>query len=105
MTKPKRSIQESEQPAKVWQVDELSGQLNGITGDISEIKGLIKGLSGVHPTKDELRLELQKRDNNIDSLQKTIAAYSRVLWIVASAFIVLVVGMVWQFITNSGMRS
>lgn len=76
----------------------------GLAGDISELKGLVRGLSGTHPTKDEMQLELKERDGEIKALKKTIAGYNKVLWGVAMSFISLVVLMVWQYIINSGMK-
>lgn len=97
-----RNIEENEKPAKVWQVNQLGEKVDALITSIEETKQLIKDQSSTYPTKTELALELEKRDNKILELQKTLKTYSRVIWIIVGTVVPMVVATVWQLIVNSG---
>lgn len=98
----KSNVEEREKPAKVWQLDELNSKIDALVTSQEEIKQLIKDQSSTYPTKTELALELEKRDNKILELQKTLKTYSKVIWIIVGTVVPMVVATVWQLIVNSG---
>lgn len=96
-----KTIEEQEKPAKVWQINDLSAKFDTLIKVQDDIKDLIKDQSVTYPTKTELALELEKRDNKIIALQKNIATYNKVVWLVVSTLIPVVVIIVWQLVVNS----
>jgi hypothetical protein len=96
-----KTIEEQEKPAKVWQINDLSEKIDALIETQKEIKQLIRDQSNTYPTKTELALELEKRDNKITALQKNIATYNKVVWLVVSTLIPVVVIIVWQLVVNS----
>lgn len=95
------SQDESEKPAKVYQINSLVDKLDNVVRAQEELKALILNQSQTYPTRPELKLELQKRDSKIDSLQKTLGNYSRVVWTLVTAFIPMLAISLWQLIVNS----
>ena len=96
-----KTIEEQEKPAKVWQINDLSEKIDALIETQKEIKQLIRDQSNTYPTKTELALELEKRDNKITALQKNIATYNKVVWLVVSTLIPVVVIIIWQLVVNS----
>ena len=96
-----KSIEESEKPAKVWQMQELSNKIDALSQSQSEIKTMIAAQNATYPTKTELALELEKRDNKIAELKKNLAAYNKVVWLIASTLIPVVALIIWQLIVNN----
>lgn len=90
-----KSQEESEAPAKVYQVDALAEQLRNI-------EALIRTQNATYITKDALKLDLQVRDARIATLQDKLKTWTRFGWVVASAVATLLADNVWQLIVNSG---
>ncbi|MBB0998313.1 hypothetical protein G6024_14665 [Dietzia maris] len=102
MTTSVRSSQdESEKPAKVYQVNALAEKIDAVVRTQEELKQLIVNQSQTYPTRPELKLELQKRDSKIASLEKTLGNYSRVVWTLVTAVIPMLAVTLWQLIVNS----
>ena len=97
-----KNIEQSEVPAKVWQIEALAEKIDGLSKSQDELKQLIIAQTNTYPTKTELALELEKRDNRIKSLEKTMANYAKVIWTVVSAVIPTVALSIWQLIINAG---
>lgn len=89
-----RSQEDQEKPAKVWQIVALSEKLDSLAD-------LIKAQSGTYPTKTEVELKFEKRDNEIKNIKRTLANYTRIVWIVVSAVVPTIALSVWQLIINS----
>lgn len=98
------SQDENEKPAKVYQINALEAKIDGVQATQQELKTLILNQSQTYPTKTELALELEKRDNEIKSIKKSLANYNRVVWTLVSAFIPMLAVTVWQLIINSAAR-
>lgn len=96
-----RTVEELEKPAKVWQINDLAEKIDSVVRTQDEIKKLIRDQASVHPTKTELALELEKRDNNISGLRKNLNTYNKVVWLVVSTLIPVVVLIIWQLVVNS----
>ena len=96
-----KTIEEQEKPAKVWQINDLSDKIDALIRSQGEIKQLIKDQSTTYPTKTELALELEKRDNKIVELRKNLNTYNKVVWLIVSTLIPVVVLIVWQLVLNS----
>lgn len=92
---------ENEKPAKVYQVNALNEKIDSVMKSQDEMKTLILSQNQTYPTRTELALELEKRDNKIDSIKKTLANYSRVVWTLVSAFIPMLAVTVWQLLINT----
>ncbi|EON33736.1 hypothetical protein GTC6_05197 [Gordonia terrae C-6] len=95
------SQNENEKPAKVYQINALNDKIDAVIKSQEETKTLILNQSQTYPTRTELALELEKRDNQIDQLKKTLGNYSRVVWILVSAFIPMLGLSLWQLIINA----
>ena len=102
MTTSSKNIEQSEVPAKVWQIEALAEKIDGLSKSQDELKQLIIAQTNTYPTKTELALELEKRDNRIKSLEKTMTNYARVIWTIVSAVIPTVALSIWQLIINAG---
>ena len=74
-----KTIEEQEKPAKVWQINDLSEKIDTLIKAQDDIKQLIKDQSTTYPTKTELALELEKRDNKIAKLRKNLNTYNKVV--------------------------
>ena len=96
-----KTIEESEKPAKVWQINDLSEKIDTLIKAQDDIKQLIKDQSTTYPTKTELALELEKRDNKIAELRKNLNTYNKVVWLIVSTLIPVVVLITWQLVVNS----
>ena len=96
-----KTIEESEKPAKVWQVTDLADKIDSIVTTQKEIKQLIKDQSANFPTRIELALALEKRDNKIAELRKNLNTYNKVVWLIVSTLIPVVVLIIWQLVVNS----
>ena len=96
-----KTIEEQEKPAKVWQINDLSEKIDTLIKAQDDIKQLIKDQSTTYPTKTELALELEKRDNKIAELRKNLNAYNKVVWLIVSTLIPVVVLITWQLVVNS----
>ena len=96
-----KTIEEQEKPAKVWQINDLSEKIDTLIKAQDDIKQLIKDQSTTYPTKTELALELEKRDNKIAELRKNLNAYNKVVWLIVSTLIPVVVLIIWQLVVNS----
>ena len=96
-----KTIEEQEKPAKVWQINDLSEKIDTLIKAQDDIKQLIKDQSTTYPTKTELALELEKRDNKIAELRKNLNTYNKVVWLIVSTLIPVVVLIVWQLVVNS----
>ena len=96
-----KTIEEQEKPAKVWQINDLSDKIDALIRSQGEIKQLIKDQSTTYPTKTELALELEKRDNKIAELRKNLNTYNKVVWLIVSTLIPVVVLIIWQLVVNS----
>lgn len=105
MAVDKQSQDENEKPAKVWQINALSDKIDMSLRSQDELKSLILAQSQTYPTKTELDLQLEKRDNRIKSLEKTLANYGKVVWTMGSAFVPIVALTIWQLIINSAKGS
>lgn len=92
---------ENEKPAKVYQINALEQKIDAVATTQQELKTLILNQSQTYPTRTELALELEKRDNEIKSIKKTLANYSRVVWTLVSAFIPMLAITVWQLLINT----
>ena len=86
-----KTIEEQEKPAKVWQINDLSAKIDTLIKAQDDIKKLIKDQSTTYPTKTELALELEKRDNKIAELRKNLNTYNKVVWLIVSTLIELFV--------------
>ena len=95
-----KSQDENEKTAKVYQINSLADKIDALSRSQEDLKALIIAQGQTYPTRTELALELEKRDNKIADLKKTIATYSRVVWIVASAVIPTIALSLWQLIIN-----
>ena len=95
-----KSQNENERTAKVYQINSLADKIDALSRSQEDLKALIIAQGQTYPTRTELALELEKRDNKIADLKKTIATYSRVVWIVVSAVIPTVALSLWQLIIN-----
>ncbi|NED69195.1 hypothetical protein G3I15_50580, partial [Streptomyces sp. SID10244] len=73
------SQDENEKPAKVYQINALEAKIDVVARGQEELKTLILNQSQTYPTKTELALELEKRDNEIKSVKNTLSNYSRVV--------------------------
>lgn len=99
---PSKATQdESEKTAKVYQINALSDRLDIVIQAQEDLKNLILNQNQTYPTKTELALELEKRDNRIESLEKTVGNYSRVVWTLVTAFVPMLALSIWQLIVNS----
>jgi len=96
-----KTIEEQEKPAKVWQINDLSEKIDTLIKAQDDIKQLIKDQSTTYPTKTELALELEKRDNKIAELRKNLNTYNKVVWLIVSTLIPVVVLITWQLVVNS----
>lgn len=96
-----KTIEEQEKPAKVWQINDLSEKIDTLIKAQDDIKQLIKDQSTTYPTKTELALELEKRDNKIAELRKNLNTYNKVVWLIVSTLIPVVVLIIWQLVVNS----
>lgn len=107
-----KSVNEKEQPAKQWQIAEVATKIDAnqaaslerhkaIEQSISEVKQMIAAQNQTYPTRTELALELEKRDNRIADIKKTLTNYSKVVWIIVSTLIPIVVMIVWNIIVNN----
>lgn len=96
-----KTIEEQEKPAKVWQINDLSEKIDTLIKAQDDIKQLIKDQSTTYPTKIELALELEKRDNKIAELRKNLNTYNKVVWLIVSTLIPVVVLITWQLVVNS----
>ena len=96
-----KTIEEQEKPAKVWQINDLSEKIDTLIKAQDDIKKLIKDQSTTYPTKTELALELEKRDNKIAELRKNLNTYNKVVWLIVSTLIPVVVLITWQLVVNS----
>ena len=95
-----KSQNENEKTAKVYQINSLADKIDALSRSQEDLKALIIAQGQTYPTRTELALELEKRDNKIADLKKTIAAYSRVVWIVVSAVIPTIALSLLQLIIN-----
>lgn len=95
-----KTIEEQEKPAKVWQINDLSAKIDTLIKAQDDIKQLIKDQSTTYPTKTELALELEKRDNKIAELRKNLNTYNKVVWLIVSTLIPVVVLIIWQLVVN-----
>lgn len=96
----KENQDESEKPAKVWQMNELGAKIDGLAASQEDLKALIIAQTTTHPTRAELSLELEKRDSRISSLGKTLSLYNKVVWVVVTAVIPMFALSLWQLIVN-----
>ena len=96
-----KTIEEQEKPAKVWQINDLSEKIDTLIKAQDDIKQLIKDQSTTYPTKTELALELEKRDNKIAEIRKNLNTYNKVVWLIVSTLIPVVVLITWQLVVNS----
>ena len=96
-----KTIEEQEKPAKVWQINDLSAKIDTLIKAQDDIKQLIKDQSTTYPTKTELALELEKRDNKIAEIRKNLNTYNKVVWLIVSTLIPVVVLIIWQLVVNS----
>ena len=96
-----KTIEEQEKPAKVWQINDLSAKIDTLIKAQDDIKKLIKDQSTTYPTKTELALELEKRDNKIAELRKNLNTYNKVVWLIVSTLIPVVVLITWQLVVNA----
>ena len=96
-----KTIEEQEKPAKVWQINDLSEKIDTLIKAQDDIKQLIKDQSTTYPTKTELALELEKRDNKIAELRKNLNTYNKVVWLIVSTLIPVVVLITWQLVVNA----
>ncbi len=96
-----KTIEEQEKPAKVWQINDLSEKIDTLIKAQDDIKQLIKDQSTTYPTKTELALELEKRDNKTAELRKNLNTYNKVVWLIVSTLIPVVVLITWQLVVNS----
>ena len=94
------SQDENERTAKVYQINSLADKIDALSRSQDDLKTLIIAQGQTYPTRTELELELEKRDNKITDLKKTIATYSRVVWIVVSAVVPTIALSLWQLIIN-----
>ena len=95
-----KSQDENEKTAKVYQINSLADKIDALSRSQEDLKALIIAQGQTYPTRTELALELEKRDSKIADLKKTIATYSRVVWIVVSAAIPTIALSLWQLIIN-----
>lgn len=95
-----KSQNENEKTAKVYQINSLADKIDALSRSQEDLKALIIAQGQTYPTRTELALELEKRDNKIADLKKTIATYSRVVWIVVSAVIPTIALSLLQLIIN-----
>lgn len=95
------SQDENEKPAKVYQINALNDKIDAVIKSQEETKTLILNQSQTYPTKTELALELEKRDNQIEQIKKTLANYSRIVWTLGTAFVPMVAVTVWQLFINA----
>lgn len=95
-----KSQDENEKTAKVYQINSLADKIDALSRSQEDLKALIIAQGQTYPTRTELALELEKRDNKIADLKKTIATYSRVVWIVVSTVIPTIALSLWQLIIN-----
>lgn len=97
----KSTQDESEKTAKVYQINALSDRVDIVIQAQEDLKNLILNQNQTYPTKTELALELEKRDNRIESLERTVGNYSRVVWTLVTAFVPMLALSVWQLIVNA----
>ena len=95
-----KSQNENERTAKVYQINSLADKIDALSRSQEDLKALIIAQGQTYPTRTELALELEKRDNKIADLKKTIATYSRAVWIVVSAVIPTIALSLWKLIIN-----
>ena len=95
-----KSQNENEKTAKVYQINSLADKIDALSRSQEDLKTLIIAQGQTYPTRTELALELEKRDSKIADLKKTIATYSRVVWIVVSAVIPTIALSLWQLLIN-----
>ncbi|NIL77103.1 hypothetical protein [Rhodococcus sp. B10] len=104
------------QPVNGYQLQAVSEKIDNLSKSQDELKTLIVAQSQTYPTKTELDLQLEKRDNRIQtveqdlssrikSLEKTLANYAKVVWTMGSAFVPIVALTIWQLIVNSAKGS
>ena len=60
MTTSSKNIEQSEVPAKVWQIEALAEKIDGLSKSQDELKQLIIAQTNTYPTKTELALERMK---------------------------------------------
>ncbi|MGW5074082.1 hypothetical protein [Rhodococcus sp. NPDC004095] len=101
MTAPRQTQVESEKPAKVWQVQEVSNKVDTLSEAVAEVKGMIAAQNATYMSRTEIALEFEKRDNKIISLQAKQNTASKVMWSVWSALIPIILAVIWSVIVNN----
>lgn len=101
MTASRQTQDESEKPAKVWQIQEVSNKVDSLTESLAEVKQMIAAQNNTYPTRTELALELEKRDNRIKSLETKQNTINKVVWSAWSAIIPIIVAIAWNIVVNN----
>lgn len=101
MTSSRQTQDESEKPAKVWQVQEVSSKVDTLTESMAEVKGMIAAQNATYMSRTEIALEFEKRDNKIISLQSRQNTASKVMWSVWSALIPIIIAIGWNVVVNN----
>lgn len=89
----KTTQDEGEKTAKVWQVNEVSAKLDALMERIEE-------LVVQRPTKDQLDNALIKRDNRLDSLEKTRKFQTKFAWFLLTTYIPVAAIVIWDKIKH-----
>lgn len=109
MTGGKKTQQESEQPAKVYQLDALEAKVDVVIGKLDEIKNNTAGLvsqSQLESTKLSLESKIKEAEEKIHleyrPLKKNIAWFLKAMVIEGIAILGQIVIMVFMWISTRG---
>lgn len=88
-------------PVNGYQLQAMSEKIDYVSKSQDELKTLILAQNQTYPTRTELDLKLEKRDNRIKSTEKTLSNYSKVVWTLVTAFVPMLALSIWQLIINA----
>jgi hypothetical protein len=90
-----KTQEESEAPAKVYQVDAIAKKL-------ADIELLIRDQNITYITKDELALALLPVTSRVKNLEDKDRNRSKLVWVLVSAVTALAANTLWQLVINTG---
>lgn len=90
-----KTQEESEAPAKVYQIDAVVKQLESI-------ESLIKSQTNTYITKDANALALQIRDAKIETIEAKLKDWKKLGWVLITVVVGLLANTLWQLVINTG---
>lgn len=97
----RKTSEEREAYVKQYDLEAIISKIDGLAVQQTELRQLILDQSGTYPTRTELDLKLEKRDNRIDRAERSLTTYSKVVWLVVSALVPMILLAIWQLVVNS----